>query len=227
MNLNLFYNQIKKLGIEPEVAVDCGAATGDWSANFRSIFPNSKILAIDANDWCNGHIPHSNITEIQVLSDIEEEEIVFYRKKEYEDRGTHNTGDSIFKEISQHYQKHNTIEVKTKTKTLSSIFKKHNINKVDILKIDTQGSELLILKGAKEYLKDIKFIELECSIIEYNQGGCKFSELVEFLKENFDLFDIINLHRITQSTFDISREIKSGDFLFQMDIIFKNKNIKI
>jgi FkbM family methyltransferase len=227
MNKYIFYNQLKNINIDPEVIIDCGAACGEWSSNIRSIFPKAKIIGIDANDWCKGKISGTDITEIQVLSDKDDEEITFYRKKETFENGTFCTGDSIYKELSQHYQTHNTFEVKTKTKTLSSILNKHNINKVDILKIDTQGSELIIMKGLGELLQSVKFIELECSVMEYNQGGCKFHEIVEFLKDNFSLFDIVEMTRTSVSTYDINKKATNGDFLFQMDIIFKNNSVII
>ncbi len=223
-----FYKNIKNLGFKPKLIVDCGAAYGEWSLLIKSIYPDATVVGIDANDWTKDTIPGTDITEIAVLSDVRDKEVTFYRNKEHLEKNTFCTGDSIFKEISQHYQKHNTIEHVVKSNTLSSILDKHNLGNVDILKIDTQGSELIIMKGLGERLKNVQFIELECSIIEYNVGGCSFSEVVSYLSEHFNLFDIVNAHRISQSSFDINnKEIKQGDFLFQIDVIFKNKNFII
>lgn len=222
-----FYSNLKKLDYFPEIIVDCGAATGQWSSMIRSIFPNSIVLAIDASDWCKGSIPGASITEIQVLSDEQDKECIFYKKKENIDNNTFCTGDSLFKEKSQHYQVHNTLEFSVKTQTLYSLLKKHSLNKIDLLKIDTQGSELIILKGLKELLQNVQFIELECSIIDYNENGCSFSDIITFLSPNFSLFDIIETTRSHQSTYDITKQEKNGDFLFQMDVVFKNNQFKI
>jgi hypothetical protein len=52
--------------------------------------------------------------------------------------------------------------------TFKSIIKKENINikKYQALILDTQGSELLILKGAKKILNNFKYIKLECANFE-------------------------------------------------------------
>jgi FkbM family methyltransferase len=225
MNKNNFYKSLINLNINPQVIVDCGAARGEWSSMIKSIFPESFVLGVDANDWCKGNIPGADAQEIQVLSDVDDKELTFYRKKENIEAGTFCTGDSLYREASQHYQSFNTIEETVKTKTLNYILNKHNKNKIDILKIDTQGSELLIMKGLGEKLNEIKFIELEVSILEYNEGGCSFNEIIAFLSDNFNVYDIVDITRSNLSTFNVLKTPKGGDFLFQMDVIFKNKSV--
>ncbi len=142
--------------------------------------------------------------------------MIFYRQKDYIDKGKFSTGDSLFIEDTQHYQEHNTIKELIKTKTLKYILNKYNINtNIDLLKIDTQGSELLIMQGLGEKLNNIEFIELEISIVEYNKNGCSFYDIIDFLKENFEIYDIVELHR------------HHSIYLCQIDIIFQNKKSNI
>jgi hypothetical protein len=89
------------------------------------------------------------------------------------------------------------------------------LGKIDLLKIDTQGSEILVMEGLGERLNDVEFIELECSLIEWNIGGCSLQEVIDFLKNQFVIFDVIELHRL------------NGNDLFQIDILFQNKKSKI
>jgi FkbM family methyltransferase len=49
-----------------------------------------------------------------------------------------------------------TKSVKVKTMTLDSFVKEYNIERVDFIKIDTEGSEREIIKGAKETIKKFK-----------------------------------------------------------------------
>ena len=214
MNRYETYEIIKSMGFNPSIVVDCGAAWGEWSIGFKNIFPNSFIIAIDASKWTSNNIPGSDITEIEVLSDIDDKEMTFYRKKENLDEGTFCTGDSLFKENTHYYQKHNTIESIVKTKTLKYILDKHQKNKIDVLKIDTQGSEILIMKGICNMIKDIEFIELECSLVDFNLGGCNLYDVIDFLKNDFEIFDIVQLHK------------HHNKYLSQVDIIFQNKNSK-
>ena len=206
----LIYNRLKELGFNPKTIIDCGACVGEWSGEIRTVYNDSLIMGVDANDWSNGVIQHTHITEIQVLSNEDDKETIFYKKVE----GL-CTGDSIFKENTQHYQEHNTIEEIRYSKTLKTLCEKHNIDKVDLLKIDTQGSEIKIMEGLGDKLNEVEFIELECSLVEWNIGGCLFNDVINYLNENFNIFDIIELKRFNTTD------------LVQIDVIFQNKKSKI
>lgn len=207
---NQVYNRLKELGFTPKTIIDCGACVGEWSGQIKQVYPDSFIMGIDASNWSNGNIPSTNISEFEVLSNEDNKEIIFYKKTE----GL-CTGDSMFKENTQHYQEHNTIKEIRLSKTLKSLCEKHNIDKIDLLKIDTQGSEILVMEGLGERINDIEFIELECSLIEWNIGGCSLQDVIDYLKDRFTIFDVIELHRL------------NGNDLFQIDIIFQNKKSKI
>ena len=67
----------------------------------------------------------------------------------------------------------------------------------DIVKMDTQGLELPILKGGKKMLKNVFYLETETGFIENYKGETTFSQVSEYLlKENFIMFDINPNHRI-------------------------------
>jgi FkbM family methyltransferase len=207
---NQVYSRLKELGFIPSTIIDCGACVGEWSGQIRQVYPDSFIIGIDASNWSEGDIPSTNVSEFEVLSNEDGKEIIFYKKSE----GL-CTGDSIFKENTQHYQEHNTIKEVRISKTLKTLCDKHNIDKIDLLKIDTQGSEILVMDGLRDKLNDVEFIELECSLIEWNIGGCSLQDVIDYLKDRFVIFDIIELHRL------------NGNDLFQVDIIFQNKKSKI
>ena len=50
------------------------------------------------------------------------------------------------------------------------------------MKIDTQGLELEVLKGAGELLTQIKVILMEMSLVELYEGGAKFAELYGWME---------------------------------------------
>jgi len=204
------YNRLKELGFNPKTIIDCGACVGEWSSQIKTVFNDSLVMGVDANNWCNGPIPNTDITEIEVLSNEDNNEIIFYKKVE----GL-CTGDSIFKENTQHYNELNTIEEIRISKTLKTLCEKHNLQKIDLLKIDTQGSEIMVMEGLGEKLNDIEFIELETSLVEWNIGGCSLQNVINYLNDNFTIFDIIELHRFNTTD------------LVQIDIIFQNKKSKI
>jgi hypothetical protein len=52
----------------------------------------------------------------------------------------------------------------------------------DALVMDTQGSELLVLRGAASMLRSFKSIKTEAADFEAYKGGTTVSELVGFLR---------------------------------------------
>jgi hypothetical protein len=81
---------------------------------------------------------------------------------------------------------------------------------VDLLKLDTQGSELDILRGADETLRSVRFLQLEVSLVRYNEGGPLADEVFAFLRErDFFLHDVFDL-----------KYAPGSDDLIQLDCLF-------
>tara|TARA_B110000037_G_scaffold184851_1_gene213960 strand:+ start:596 stop:1291 length:696 start_codon:yes stop_codon:yes gene_type:complete len=78
-----------------------------------------------------------------------------------------------------------------KSLTLTTLIKneKIDIQKYQALIIDTQGSELLVLKGSSEILKKFKYIVTEAADFESYVGCCKIEDL-SFYLNNFGFKEI-------------------------------------
>jgi hypothetical protein len=67
----------------------------------------------------------------------------------------------------------------------------NSINKIDYLKIDTQGFEAEVLKGASDALNITSNIEIELTFVNYYNKKTNFLE-IEFLIDNkFEIFSIL------------------------------------
>lgn len=73
--------------------------------------------------------------------------------------------------------------INLRSKTLTTLLKENNIDPspYDMLTIDTQGSELLILKGAEPILGNFTFIQSEVPNFEAYKGCCQLKDLQSFL----------------------------------------------
>lgn len=61
-----------------------------------------------------------------------------------------------------------------------------------LLKIDTQGNELEVLKGAGSLLLGTEYILLEASLFEFYKGAPLLEDVIEFMKQrDFALYDVI------------------------------------
>jgi FkbM family methyltransferase len=64
------------------------------------------------------------------------------------------------------------------------------------LKIDTEGYELEVLKGAAGIMQQCEFIIAEVSVMKRFQNGYRFSDIISFMREfDFELLDVLNPQR--------------------------------
>lgn len=80
-------------------------------------------------------------------------------------------------------------KVRCQSTTLPALLEKAGIQagKYDALVLDTQGSELLVLRGAISLLQGFKFIKVEVPDFESYDGCCRDSEVSAFMAEhNFE-----------------------------------------
>lgn len=84
--------------------------------------------------------------------------------------------------------------------TIDGWAKLENIETVDYLWLDTEGAELLILKGAKDMLPRMKAISLELNFQEFRKGIPLFNEIYDYLfTRGFELKAIWQAHQNWQA----------------------------
>lgn len=201
------FDLLKKQGFHPSVIYDIGSHIGEWTTQFSKIFPNSTFHLFEANrdheKICYG--PHVHY----VLLGNTDDRIVTYHKSTSENIFW-TTGNSIYKENNIHGCEYIPIEMKMKR--LDTFVKEHNLPLPEMIKLDTQGSELQILQGAPETLKHVNIILMEISLHQWNDGGPLIHDvIVEMDKLGFVLIDIPDFHYV-------------NDVLIQIDGIFCKKD---
>lgn len=196
----LFDNKIKSF-------LDIGANNGDFSWTIRFVFPNIQLFAIEANPNCQQDLKNRNIPHtIAILSD-KEKDIDFFVSKIGDGK---NTGSSYLKEKTEYYSEGNYNILKTKAKILDKIFDENH--KFEFIKLDTQGSEIDIIKGGLNLVSRAKYMMLEVAILEYNEGAPLRDEVFTYL-ESIKYLPILK----------VDEHKYSDGRIFQEDWIFKNK----
>lgn len=80
---------------------------------------------------------------------------------------------------------------------LDSFIEKNGISKVHFLKLDTEGSELLILKGARKLIqRDLPIILMEYNETNMNQCDIQKAQVDAFLQEMGYVFELISTEDI-------------------------------
>jgi len=182
---------LKKSGVDLECALDIGAYRNEFTNILKSIWPYIKVQQFEADERQQKYLEKD--AHIVVLGDSER--LVDLYTVEDSGRGS-TTGTSVFKENTVFYQ--NPIKKTCQMKTLDSVVDMSGDWSKGLVKIDTQGSELLILKGATEFLKNNpKYILLECSFVEYNQGAPLIADVIKYMDSiGYRPIDIVDLNYI-------------------------------
>ena len=193
----------------PLTNLDIGANIGNFSIFCHNLWPNCYIHMIKGNEACKENLKCLPFGyDIKLLSDSTKEVIYYIDKSDKK-----STGNSYYKEITRHFK--DPLEIKLSTSTLNDM--EFNVN-FDFIKLDTQGSELDILKGGDKLVECAKYILLEASIKPYNENAPLFNDIVEYLSsKEFVDYTIIEDHYWSDYNDPIYNE---GD-LFQVDVIFK------
>lgn len=75
-------------------------------------------------------------------------------------------------------------KIRVKTQRIDSFCEEHNISKVDFAFIDVQGAELMVLKGAGNFINKIGAVWLEVEAIELYAGQPLKDDVETFMKKN-------------------------------------------
>lgn len=82
-------------------------------------------------------------------------------------------------------------KISVPTDTLDSIARSANLGAVDFIKLDTQGTELEILWGAKRTLRSMLGLTVECAFNHFYEKETTFNDVDRFLKSlGFSLFGL-------------------------------------
>lgn len=175
LNLNQYFIELKKLGLSIDTVYDIGAHKGTWSLETKEqSLPDSNFILFEANA---DHAPFLQSTGFRyftgVLGKPNQDTVLFYTNHG-------STGDSYYKENSTHYS--NSLPVLRPCYTLDQIIEHGKIPLPDLIKIDTQGSELDILKGSKKAMDSVKLVYTECPFICYNSNAPTLNEYIDFFR---------------------------------------------
>ena len=196
--------QVHQNGFNPRTVIDVGAAQG--TPVLYDVFPQARYILIEPLEE---YIPHLK----QLVDRLDTAEYIIAA-------ATATPGNVIINvhpdlEGSSLYQEDedsdvNGVERMIPAMTLDNICSERGTEGPYLIKIDTQGSELEVLKGAHTVLKDTEFVILEVSFFEFFKGGPQVYDCMSFMK---------NLGFVPYDIFDLQYRLLDGA-MSQVDIAF-------
>ena len=159
----------------PYKILDIGANVGQFHSLCKYHFPTSYIFSIEASNECEPYLKQITDQYYIGLLSKNNSEYKFYSLK----NNPVNTGNSIYKELTNHYSDSNLEIIYKKGIKLDDLFESES--EFDLIKIDTQGSELDIIEGGMNLCNKAKGILMEVSLTQYNENSPLYNEVIEFM----------------------------------------------
>lgn len=194
--------RLKNLGFKPSTIIDIGAYEGTWTEEITILFPEAHILMIEGQKnkeqillKKSKNIPNSNVKIALLGAETKKVEFNIYE-----------TASSVFKEDNETNAETEQIELIL----LDTLVVGTEFEHSDLIKLDTQGYELEILKGGPSVLRSAKVVLMEVSMLGIYKGAPLIDEVIGFMKLNgFVLYDICSIMR---RPYD--QALFQSDFLF-------------
>ena len=169
---------------EKPVFFDVGANIGQSALEYKNKFPNSKVYCFE---------PFPSTFETLKINLKHLDEIQFhpfgFGKNEGIIRAPEINNSSMNTLVNRNWKNDQNQHVDVTIQTIDRFLLGTKINKVDYLKIDTEGYELDVLSGAKDALSNgiFSFIEVEVGMNKTNSFHVPFEDIKKEL-ERFDYF---------------------------------------
>jgi len=211
--------KIKRQGIEPKTIIDVGASIGMFTKAANYLFPEAIIHSFEPLK--------SSFAKMKSLigdnKNVKMYNFALGEKNEHTaiNESSYEYSSSILEMSDEHKNAFPYTAESTKqeidVKILDEVFDDKAIEKPVLIKLDVQGYELNVLKGATNFLDKCDYIIIELSFKELYKQQPLFHDIYSFLVDKkFMLMDIIDYSR-NAVTFE----------LLQVDAVFRKNEVSI
>ena len=195
---------LSEAGFKPRGVIDIGANVGNWTRSVAKIFPNAVYHMVEAQPDLAENLKEAATDlngratfTIGLLGAKSKSNVPFY---------TLGTGSSVYEEVTDLDK---GVELLPMTR-LDDLPEVPALPSPLFLKLDVQGYELEVLKGAERVLSRTEVVLMEVALLPYNKGAPLLPDVVAFMDERgFTPYDICGQLRRT-----------SDRALFQTDMLF-------
>lgn len=197
-HVNKLYELRELYNFNPEVIYDIGSCVLHWTRHAEEVWKESKIYLFEAFSPCEFLYKEKKYEyHMGIVTDLDNKVVKFYQNE------LSLGGNSCYKEKDDKVYPEDKFVQKIGM-SLDTIVKNKSFRYPDLIKMDVQGSEYDILKGAKMCLEHTKFLILELQSVEYNQGA-PFDDYVIYYLDTIG-FDCLGM---------FSNNGPDGDYLFR------------
>lgn len=205
-SLHWSLQNLKRKGFIPKAVVDVGAYEGFWTEDFLEVFPGTKILMVEAQRKKEPYLKSISakypgvVYSIALLGAHENEQKKFVEEE---------TGSRV---VTSESDSGDAVELTTTM--LDNLVQRQTFPMPEFLKLDVQGYEMEVLKGAEKCLFHATACLLEISLLNIGGSTPLLAEMVSFMDTK------------GYQAYDISQFIRRpyDKALYQIDMFFVKKD---
>lgn len=177
-------------GVPKPVLFDVGANVGKYSKMLQQEFPCSQIYAFEPNGSTFAMLSKNINGNVELIeAGLGSEEMV-KQLYTYSD-SANSTHASVYKDVFKGlHRTEGIVSVDFRMTTVDHFCAERGIERIDFIKIDTEGNELDTLKGAARMLS-----EKRIGMIQFEFGECDVFSRV-FLKDFYDVLPDFEIYRL-------------------------------
>jgi FkbM family methyltransferase len=157
--LHVFFAAWKELGFDPRFVIDVGANHGDWTRAARKYFPEADYLLIEPQAALRKHssklLQTSHVTWRNAGLSDEPGRLELHMAK--------RDDSASFRPLPHATARGDSTSLFVEVTTLDQVVSE--VGRIpDLLKIDAEGYDLQVLRGAKSLLGQTELVLVECSL---------------------------------------------------------------
>ena len=186
-----FFQCIKNLGFDPKHIVDVGANRGTWTRNALQYFPDAYYSLFEPQAYLS-----ASFTDL-----LKNPQIKFHAKGVGASSGmmdltTSDRDDSFsFSFTAEQAESFGVRQVKAPVVTLDEYLPTLGLPQPELVKIDAEGWDLEVLKGAESTIENAEVLLMEASVMNKMFKNSIKNVVWEMGKRDFTVFDITDLNR--------------------------------
>ena len=205
-----FYNTLKQFNFYPKHIVDIGANHGTWTREALQHFPEAYYTLLEPQHWLKASF--QDILEVNP-------KVQFYPVGAGEQEGAFqftivDRDDSCsFRYTKEEAKAAGFEQIEISVVTLNKLLSNTELPIPDIIKIDAEGLDIEVLKGASNFFGKTEIFMVEAGVVNKLFDN-SFLKLINFMDSNgYRLFEIT----------DLNRPFKS-QVLWLVELVFVKKN---
>ena len=202
-------------GYAPRTLLDVGANIGGFAQRFLRVFPECVPTLIEPNPHCHDDLARLPFERHGFAASSESGRAKLHLSTQW----LQSTGASLYRENTDYFRDDLLLLQEVDKARIDDAFAGRRF---DFVKIDTQGSELDVLVGGQQVLRQADFILLEISLLEFNIGAPRAEAVfAQMTAMGFRPAEVFDFHRMEDIKFD---QLLQMDFLFERQVRRPSQN---